>query len=220
VPHLIALGFLLLINVVLIAVGQRFPAAWRTPTRIALAALLVGQEIVYHIWRISTGIWDHREDLPLHLCALAIWLGAVMLITKNYRSYEFVYLLGLPGALQAVITPNSGPYGFPHFRFFQALVSHGAIVTAAVYMTTAEGFRPTPDSIVRIFLVGNLYMLVAYLINRVLGSNYLFINRKPETASLFDVLPAWPWYILHIEGIGAIMVLLLYLPFLIRDLRA
>jgi hypothetical integral membrane protein (TIGR02206 family) len=220
VPHLVSLGTFVLINVALIAVGQRFPVAWRTPTRIALAVLLVGQEVVMHIWRLTTGIWTPQENLPFHLCAVAIWLGGVMLVTKNYRIYEFAYLLGLPGALQALITPDAGPYGFPHFRFFQAQVSHGAIITSAVYMTTVEGFRPMPSSIVRVLLIGNLYMLIVFLINRAIGSNYMYVNGKPKTASLLDVLPAWPWYLIHIEVIGAVMALLLYLPFFMHDLRA
>lgn len=219
-PHLVTLAILLSINVALIVVGQRFSVAWRTPIRIGLAVFLIGQEIVMHVWRISRGIWDHKEHLPLHLCSLAVWLGGVMLITKNYRIYEFAYLLGLPGAVQALLTPDAGPYGFPHYRFFQALTSHGTIVTAAVYMTAVEGFRPMPTSLLRVLLIGNIFCLIIFFVNRALGSNYLFVNRKPETASLLDVLPAWPWYLFYIEAIGVIMVLLLYLPFFIRDLRA
>lgn len=218
-PHLITLAVLLSINLTLIVLGQRFPVVWRTPIRNGLAILLIGQEIVWHVWRISTGIWDHRENLPFHLCSLAVWLGGVMLLTKNYHIYEFAYLLGLPGALQALITPDAGQYGFPHFRFFQSLVSHGAIVTAAVYMTTVEGFRPTPSSLIRVLLIGNLYWLLMFFVNRAIGSNYLFVNRKPDTTSILDLLPAWPWYLFYIEAMGAIMVLLLYLPFFIHDLR-
>jgi hypothetical integral membrane protein (TIGR02206 family) len=140
-----------------------------------------------------------------------------MLITSDPYIHEFVYLLGVPGALQALITPDPGPYGFPHFRFFQALISHGAIVIAGVYVTAVEGLRPVPVSLLRVLILGNLYMVAVYWINRVIGSNYLFVNRKPDTASILDVLPPWPWYLLYIEGIGALMVLLLYLPFLIRD---
>ena len=143
-----------------------------------------------------------------------------MLITKNYRIYEFAYLLGLPGALQALLTPDAGRYGFPHFRFFQALLSHGAIITAAVYMTTVEGLRPMPWSTVRVLLIGNLGVLIVFLINRAIGSNYMYVNRKPETASILDLLPPWPWYLLYIEGMGVVMILLLYLPFFIHDLQS
>lgn len=218
-PHLVSLGVILAINVMLIVVGSRLPIHWHAPIRIGLGTLLVAQELTMHIWRIWTGTWTYREHLPFHLCSLAVWLGAVMLFTKSYRIYDFAYLLGLSGALQALLTPDAGPYGFPHFRFFQALLSHGAIVTAAVYMTAVEGLRPTPSSILTVLLVGNLYMLIVFFINRALGSNYLFVNRKPDTASILDVLPAWPWYILYIEALGGVMVLLLYLPFFIRDLR-
>ena len=62
-------------------------------------------------------------------------------------------------------------------------------------------------------------MAVVGGINALIGSNYLFIARKPDTASLLDVLPQWPWYIIHIEAIGLLSMLILYLPFAIRDLR-
>jgi hypothetical integral membrane protein (TIGR02206 family) len=87
-------------------------------------------------------------------------------------------------------------------------------------MTAVEGFRPVPMSLVRVFVIGNLYMLVVFCINRAIGSNYLFVAHKPDTASLLDLLPDWPWYILPVEGIAVAMMLLLYLPFLVHDLRA
>jgi hypothetical integral membrane protein (TIGR02206 family) len=217
-PHLVALALILALNVCLLVAGQRCPVAWRAPTRIALAALLVIQELCLNAWKVATRQWTLQESLPFHLCSVAVWLSAAMLLTKSYPLYEFCYLLGVAGALQALITPDAGPYGFPHFRFFQCLISHGAIITAAVYMTAVEGFRPYPISILRIALQGNLYMLVVCAINKVLGSNYLYVARKPDTVSLLDVLPPWPWYILHIEAIAVAMVGLLYLPFLIHDL--
>ena len=218
VPHRVAMGAIILIVVALLWAGQGFPVPWRAPFRTALAALLVVQELVLHGWKWATGQWSIREQLPLHLCSVMIWLSAAMLLTQSYPLYEFAYLLGIAGATQAILTPDAGPYGFPHFRFFQVFVSHGAIVTAAVYMTAVEGYRPVPVSLLRVLVIGNLYTLVVFWINRAIGSNHLFVARKPETASLLDVLPDWPWYILYIEGIAVLMMLLLYLPFLVRDL--
>ena len=60
-------------------------------------------------------------------------------------------------------------------------------------------------------------MLIVYPINVWLGSNYLVINSKPATASLLDLLPDWPVYILYLEALGFLTFLILYLPFIIKD---
>jgi len=157
--------------------------------------------------------------LGLQLCSVLVWVGALMLVTKNYRIYEFMYLMGIGGAIQALATPDLGIYGFPHFRFFQTFISHGLIVTSAIYMTVAEGYRPTWKSIWRVALWMNIYLIPIYFLNNAIGSNYLMINHKPETASLLDLLPAWPIYILYMEAIGLVTVLILYIPFAIKDWR-
>lgn len=219
-PHIIAMGIIVLINGVIICFGRCLSSRGRSGVRYTLAFLLLFAETAWHVWNLATGQWTIQKLLPLHLCSVLVWLSAVMLLTENYRIYEFAYLLGIAGASQAIITPDAGQYGFPHFRFFQVFVSHGAIVTGAVFMTVVAGYRPFPKSILRVAVTGNLYMLFVAVVNALIGSNYLFIARKPETASLLDVLPPWPWYILYIEGIGLVMILLLYLPFAVRDWRA
>ena len=142
-----------------------------------------------------------------------------MLIFKNYTIFEFAYFMGIGGAIQALLTPDIGIYGFPHFRFFQTFISHGLLVTSAIHMTTVEGFRPTWKSLQRIVVVMNLYMGIIFFANRWIGSNYLYVAHKPPGPTLLDVLPEWPWYLLYIEAIGMGVSLLLYLPFVIKDAR-
>ncbi len=219
-PHLTALALVVLLNIWLIARGSRLKPRARRTWRYGLAAVLLVDEAIWHVWNVGTGKWSLQTTLPFHLCSVFVFLSAVMLIRKDRRIYEFAYFLGIAGATQALLTPDAGPYGFPHLRFFQVMISHGCIVTAAIYMTAVEGFRPTWSSLRRVLVGGNLYMVAVGLVNAVLGSNYLFIARKPETASLLDVLPAWPWYIPVLEVIGAVLCLLLYLPFALKDRRA
>jgi hypothetical integral membrane protein (TIGR02206 family) len=218
-PHLVILGLVLLLNVGLIVYGRRIPERWRPRLRYILAFVLFINEVLWHWWNAATGQWTIQKMLPLHLCSVLVWLSQVMLVTKNVTIYELVYLLGIAGALQALLTPDAGQYGFPHFRFFQTMISHGSIVTAGVWMTAVEGLRPYPQSIKRIVGIGLAYMAAIGLVNALIGSNYLFIARKPDTASLLDVMPAWPWYIPILLLIAAVMIGLVYLPFAVKDWR-
>jgi hypothetical integral membrane protein (TIGR02206 family) len=217
--HILALVFYVLLNLFL----ARFNGAQessRRSIRLTMALILCANEIAWHAWNIATGRWTIQTMLPLHLCSLLVWAGALMLITKNYAIYEFMYFLGIGGAIQALITPDLGMYGFPHFRFFQTFISHGLIITAAIYMTTVEGFRPTWRSFLRVAFWMNVYVLIIFFLNQAIGSNYLNINFKPSTPSLLDLLPPWPVYVLYMEAIGIATCLLLYLPFYIKDRRS
>lgn len=217
--HLIAIGVLVALNFWLATFKN---ASERAKSRIrwTLAIILWVNEIAWHVWNVAVGQWTIQTRLPLHLCSILVWLGALMLVTKNYTIYEFTYFLGIAGAFQAVMTPDLGIYGFPHFRFFQTFISHGLIITSAIYMTIVEGFRPTWKSLLRVAIGINLYMIPVYFFNDAVGSNYLMINGKPATASLLDILPPWPIYIIYMELIGLVNCLLLYLPFIVKDWRA
>jgi hypothetical integral membrane protein (TIGR02206 family) len=184
-----------------------------------MAALLIVNEVAGHLWYWAVGVWSIDFALPFHMCSLFVWLTAVLLITRSYRVYEFAYFLGIGGALQALITPNVGAFGFPHFRFFQAFFMHAPIVLGAVFMTTVEGYRPTGKSLLRVAVGTNLYLALVFGVNTLLGSNYMFVARKPDTPTLIDLLAPWPWYVLELELIGAAVCLLLYLPFAIDDWR-
>jgi hypothetical integral membrane protein (TIGR02206 family) len=200
---------------------------WKNPTeqgkrrmRYFLAAVLFVWESAWHIWSIAGGTWTVTYNLPLHICSIMVWLSIAMLLTKSYRIYEYAYFIGIAGAMQAFLTPEAGIYGLWHFRAMQTLIVHGTLIVIPIYFSLKEGFRPTWQSFLRVAIGVNLYMVVVYFINLALGSNYLFIMHKPPTASLLDVLGPWPLYIVFMELIGFAIFFLLYLPWLIKDIRA
>ena len=217
--HLGALAAVLVVNLALLFLrgpGKEKPRLW---FRYGLAIILIVNELAWHIWNLAVGTWTVQTMLPLHLCSVFVYGSAIMLVRRDVRIYEFAYLIGIAGAIQPLFTPDLGVYGFPHFRYWQTYISHGGIVTAAVYMTIVEGYRPYWRSLGKVIIWMNVYMVFVGIVNALLGSNYLFIAHKPETASLLDALGPWPFYLLAIEGIGLVFFLLLYLPFAIGDLR-
>lgn len=215
--HLVALGLVLAVNLALIPLRRVLGEAGRRLFRFGLAALIAVMFLAVAVWRVWVGFWDVRVDLPLHLCDLTALLSIALLLTRSRRLYEFVYFLGVGGALQALVTSNVGIYGFPHLYFFSSMSIHGGIITTGVYFTVVEGFRPTWRSLWRVAGWMLAYTAAIFGLNLLLGSNYLFIARRPDFPSLIDELGPWPWYVLGLIAVGVASLLVLYLPFALKD---
>jgi len=191
------------------------PAADRT-ARYTIAGILLVQETVLNIWRLVNGDWSVTTSLPLHICGVAVLLSAVLMFNRRYSLFEVTFFWGLGGALQALITPDIGQYGFPHFRYFHFFVSHGTLILASLYMIFVYQYRPQHKSIWKIYLLTNVYAAVIGVFNWFAGANYLYICRKPETGSLLDVLGPWPWYLIAMELLLLVSFYLYYSPFAIQ----
>ncbi len=218
--HLIALTLLAVAMLWMVRAFADADDHTRQAARITIVALLWGQEISYHLWRLSIGDWTLTTMLPFHLCSAAVWLGGFALLTNSRRLAEYLYFFALAGATQALLTPDIGPYAFPHYRFWQFFISHGLIVTAAVWLTFVERYAPTARSLGRSILATLAYGVVVLGVNTALGSNYLFVSHKPDTASALDLMPPWPHYLWILAGLVVVVYSLLYLPWAIRNAHA
>jgi hypothetical integral membrane protein (TIGR02206 family) len=218
--HLIFVGIVFIIALFLIFGWKNPSEKAKRITRYIFVAILLVWEGGWHLWNAYWGQWTIQTMIPLHICSVMVWASIVMLLTRSYRIYEFAYFLGIGGALQPLLTPEAGIYGLPHFRAFQTLIVHGTLVLIPIYMTAVEGYRPTWASFKRVAIGGNIYMAFVFVMNKILDSNFMFLMRKPDTASLMDVLGPWPWYLISLEVVAFLVFLLLYLPFIVRDARA
>ncbi len=217
-PHWTALLILLAIYILAYLFRRRFTGNADKYTRYTLAFLLIFQELSLNFWRLYNGTWSVATSLPLHLCGVSVVLSAIMLVNKNFKLYELNYFWGLGGAVQALLTPDIGIYGFPHFRYFQFFISHGLIILASLYLTFTAGYRPSHKSIWRVFAITNIYMVFIAGFNRLTGGNYLFICHKPVDGSLIDFMGPWPWYILSLEVVAVVSFYIYYSPFATKDL--
>lgn len=217
--HIITLLILVVVSAVVLIMLKKFDnRCVNVRFRYIAALLLVLSELAYEIWSVIAGIWSVEIYLPFQLCDLTLILSAIMLINKNRFLYEITYFLGIGGGLQAIITPDLVPYSFPHFVYFTFFFTHGLTIIAVLYMTIVENYRPDLKSIWKTFVFTNIYMVFTALVNLITNGNYLFLCRKPEAASLMDVLGPWPWYVLELEVIGVIIFFILYFPFFLKDI--
>jgi len=188
---------------------------YRKKYRYFLFAVIVIEEIMFKLWRLLIEQTPLSANLSLDLCGITIIFLAIMLINKSEKIFEITYFWGLAGATQAILTPDMGQYGFPHFRFLQFFLSHGLILAVIVYFLIVERFKLRKGSIKRAFLITNAYAAIIGVVNYLLDTNYLFLARKPSTPSILDYLGPWPWYILSLEVIALLSFFIVYLPFVI-----
>ena len=65
----------------------------------------------------------------------------------------------------------------------------------------------------RVFTASATWAAVAAAGNALTGGNYMFLEERPETASLLDYLGSRPWYILGAALLALALFALLDIPF-------
>lgn len=219
--HIITI-FILLILIAVTYVGReplRNNQFINKRIRFSLAVLLLILELSLHFWLTDIGVWDLKHSLPLHLSSVTLFLSAIMLITNSYYIFEVTYFIGLGSQIQAMLTPDLGAYSFPHFRYIHFFLSHGLVVIAIFFMLIVQGYKVTMKSLIKSFVLLNIYVILIFFINKNLGGNYLYIMKKPSNPSILDYLGPWPWYIFSLELLTIVTFIILYLPFFIIGLK-
>lgn len=189
----------------------------REVLRHGLAIFSLLNLIGWQLWQWQVGIWTLAYALPLHVCTFSNLLCAMMLWSRSYRIFEVQYFWALAGVTQALLTPDIGRFGFPHFVFVIFFTSHGIILVSVVFMLVAERLRPTWASVGRATVATIGFLALVGAVNWLTGGNYMFVAHKPEFASLIDLLGPWPWYIGSMIIVGILAFVIVYLPFAIYD---
>ncbi|TMM31429.1 TIGR02206 family membrane protein [Polaribacter aestuariivivens] len=170
------------------------------------------------ILKFYKGNFDYQKDLPLHLCSFMAIIIPILSVTKKFLYYEIFLFLILAGTMQSLITPDET--NFLNFQFFRYWFVHAGLVIFMMYATFVYKMRPTLKSVGKSFLAMQVYMLLMFVLNYFIGSNYFYTNRKPDAATLLDLFGDWPKYVFVVELIVIPYFLLIYLPFYLTRKKA
>lgn len=158
------------------------------------------------------GTWSAKTSLPLALCDMGVVVGAVACWWRVVLLVELTYFLGVAGTLQGVLTPDLN-VGFPHLVFFQYLVGHLGIVTAALFLVVGMRIEPRPGAVLRVFGITAAYTALVGLVDAVTGANYMFLGKPPGEWTLLRLLGPWPWYVASAAAVGLVIFTVLDMPF-------
>ncbi|WP_353779793.1 TIGR02206 family membrane protein [Winogradskyella sp. 3972H.M.0a.05] len=211
--HLIPIVLALIGGAIFIWASRRFLTKKEQYRAVHFLAILISLALIaFHLYYIIIGDYNYRTDLPLFLCS---FLGLIIPFFTHYRKfwmYEILLFWIVAGTSQGVITPDISE-GFPSLDYFRYWIVHLGLLTVILYATFVYPMRPTIKSVFKSILMFQLYVVIMLIVNKMLGSNYSYLNHKPDSASLLDYFGEWPYYLLVVQLLLIPIFLLIYLPF-------
>jgi hypothetical integral membrane protein (TIGR02206 family) len=159
----------------------------------AFAITIPAFTVPFQVLQLLPGDFGLGTSLPLQICDLSWMLAVYALWTRHPRAVALLYFWGLTLTVQAIVTPSLDQT-FPDPRFFMFWGMHLLTVWAAVHLVAAVG---GPDWAGFRFAVGvtAVWAVLVMVFNALTDTNYGYLNRKPDTASLLDLLGPWPVYV-------------------------
>jgi hypothetical integral membrane protein (TIGR02206 family) len=197
--HLAVLAVFVIGAAALVWIGRRQTESQARLLGRGLAALILVTFIVALVYKLIRPALD--TSVPLQLCDVAELIAAYALWSQRHWAFVLTYYWCLVLSSQALITPDvgtpeEGAPDFPHHLFVTFFTLHVLVVWAAIYLTWGRGMRPTWRSYRFAVIVTLAWAAFTFTFNAITGTNYGYLNRKPPTASLLDVLGPWPVYLL------------------------
>lgn len=174
---------------------------------VAIPAVTIPLQVVDFL----PGNFGLHSSLPLHLCDLAWVAAACALWTRNPTACALTYYWGLLLTPQGILTPTLD-YDFPDPKFLAYWGMHLLIVYAAVFLTWGLRVRPGWRGYRATLAVTAVWAATVYVFNVVVGTNYGYLNHKPGTTTLLDLLGPWPWYVVAEIGLAATVWALMTWP--------
>ena len=198
----------ILVSFGIIQIAIRIPPDKRKILMMILGFTLISIELMQQLYLNHLGLWSLKTSLPIHLCGISGILAGIMRFRSSHYGFEFLALIGSPGALHALLTPQLN-HGTIPFLIFKYYVSHAGIILVPLFLAIVLGYRIKRSSWYRVLLLCQVLLIIIGLTNYFIGANYMYLAEKPLVNNPM-VVGEWPWYILGFEILGLLHILIFY----------
>lgn len=211
--HLSVLGATAVLAIVVIWAGRRLRGtdAEQSLTRGA-GWVLLAAALGWMVWGLLPANWHIEDSLPLHYSDVLRFITAVALIRRSRWAVAICYYWGLTLNTQAMITPHPSQLEVLSVNFVFYWGLHIAVFLAPLWLIWGLGHRPAWRGYWIAFGAAVLWAGMVMVINAAIGTNYAFLNRTPEGASLLDFMGPWPIYVVWLVVLAGVIWALMTWP--------
>lgn len=176
-----------------------------------IVSLLVADELfkLVVLWIAKGFIWSY---LPLHLCSINLFLILWHRIKPSPWLGNYLYAVCIPGAIVALLFPAWSQLPLTNALHIHSFTAHILLALYPIVLTLAGEIRPDIRKLPKCMLLLLCLVVLAYGINLLLNTNFMFLMHVSPTNPLYWFELHWGNHVYGFPIIAAGILALMYLP--------
>ena len=188
----------------------------RNQWRKIIAALLIADELFKMAGLFIGGNYQFSY-LPLHLCSINIFVIAYHSFKPNRLLDSILYTVCIPGALAALLFPSWTSLPLGNFMHIHSFTVHILLALYPIVLTCGGDIRPKVQDIPKCVGILMAAALPIYLINLLLGTNFMFLMEADANNPLFIFKQLFGSHIWGFPIIIAGILIVMFTPWYLYD---
>jgi hypothetical integral membrane protein (TIGR02206 family) len=212
--HLIWLVAFVLITVLCCIWYRKSNDAEKKLWRQLIALLLIADEIFKDVMLIIGGRF-RLDYLPLHLCSINIILIAVHAWKPSRLLSGYLYTVGIPGAMAALLFPSWSSLPLANFMHIHSFTVHILLALYPIVLGVAGDLKPEVKRLPQYLLLLVGMAIPIYVINLLLNTNFMFLMSADEGNPLYLFEQMWGNHIYGFPVLITAVLIVMYVPLVI-----
>lgn len=214
--HLLWISAFVILCVVCSVIYKKLNDKKRNIMRLSLAVIVFLFETVKNIVAYAVGDFGIGH-LPFHLCGISVVLITFSIFKRNKTVENFLYYIGIPGALLALLFPNWTVLPCMNFFHIHSFTIHMLLVLYPFLLVVGGEVKPTLKDMPKCILLLVGMAIPIYFINLAFDTNFMFLM-EPETGNPLGLFEKYLGS--HLWGFPVllpIVMFVMYLPIMISN---
>lgn len=212
--HLIWLAAFIVITVFSIVAYRRFDENKKKIWKFSVAALLIADEVFKVVMLVIGGRYL-PSYLPLHLCSINIFLIAFHAWKPSKLLSGYLYTVGIPGALAALLFPSWSSLPLANFMHIHSFTVHILLALYPITLAASGELAPDVKSIPKYLLLLVAMAVPIYFINLILDTNFMFLMSADSGNPLYIFEQLLGNHLYGFPVLIAAILIVMYVPLVI-----
>ena len=213
--HIVWLIIFIATLIIVSRIYKKSDSIKRDKIRKIVAGLIVFDEI-WKMFFLTIGGRYEWEYLPLHLCSINIFIIAYHCFRPNKTMDNFLYLVGIPGAVAALLFPSWVKLPLMNFMHLHSFTIHTLLVLYPCMLTYAGDIKPEVKYLPKCIGLLLAFAVPAIIANELLGTNFMFLAEASAGSPLIIFENLWGNHLLGYPVLIGLVIIIMYGPVILK----